>query len=117
MKEFKPDVVLQDLVMPGVDGLNLVQLYKGDPETSKIPVIVLSSEEDAEIKIKAFTVGASDYMVKIPNRVELVCRIREHAKGRIREMRLEAVEAELQRQAPSARHPPGLTPWPWSPPT
>jgi CheY-like chemotaxis protein len=68
----------QDLA-PGVDGLSLVQAYKADSALKEIPVIVLSSEEDADIKIKAFSLQASDYMVKIPHRAELISRIRSHA--------------------------------------
>ena len=95
--EFRPAVILQDLVMPGVDGMDLVQAYKADASIRDIPVIVLSSEEDADIKVKAYNFHANDYMVKIPHRVELVAKIREHAKGSIAQRRFEEAQAELQR--------------------
>jgi CheY-like chemotaxis protein len=49
-----PTVILQDLVMPSVDGLDLVQLFRADPGTADAPIIVLSSEEDSEVKSRAY---------------------------------------------------------------
>src|SRR5436853_7881072 len=46
----RPTVILQDLVMPGVDGLTLVRQYRANPATRNIPIIVLSTREDAEVK-------------------------------------------------------------------
>ncbi len=77
----KPSVILQDLVMPSIDGLELVQRFRANPATAETPIIVLSSEEDAEIKSRAFAVGANDYLVKLPDKVELVARIRYHSKA------------------------------------
>ncbi len=76
----KPTVILQDLVMPDVDGMTLLRFYKNHPDTAKIPVIVLSSKEDAEIKRDAFSNGANDYLVKLPDAIELIARIRAHTK-------------------------------------
>lgn len=77
----RPFVILQDLVMPGVDGMSLVHQYRAQPTTRDIPVIVLSSKEDPAIKSDAFAGGANDYLVKLPDKVELVARIRHHAKA------------------------------------
>jgi len=76
-----PSVILQDLVMPSMDGLDLVQLFRANPATAETPIIVLSSEEDSEVKSQAFAVGANDYLVKLPDKVELVARIRYHSKA------------------------------------
>src|ERR1700688_308306 len=54
----KPSVILQDLVMPSIDGLDLVQLYRTNPGTTETPIIVLSSEEDPRVKKNAFALGA-----------------------------------------------------------
>jgi adenylate cyclase len=75
----KPDVILQDLIMPGVDGLDLLMQLKRDTATRDIPVIVLSSREEPRTKAEAFRLGANDYLVKLPSEVELVARIRHHA--------------------------------------
>lgn len=74
--EVHPTVILQDLVMPGVDGLDLLKQYREHPATKNTPVIVLSTKEEPKIKALAFEQGANDYLVKLPDRVELVARIR-----------------------------------------
>jgi two-component system, chemotaxis family, response regulator WspR len=78
-KEVGPTVILQDLVMPGVDGIELVRRYRADPETSAIPIIVLSTKEDPTVKSDAFKAGANDYLVKLPDQIELIARIRYHS--------------------------------------
>lgn len=80
-KEVKPTVILQDIVMPGVDGLDLVRHYRAESATANIPVIVLSTKEDAIVKNDAFEAGANDYLVKLPNKIELLARIRYHSRA------------------------------------
>lgn len=82
--EVKPTVILQDLVMPDVDGLLLVKYFRSNPATKDIPVIVLSIKEDPQIKAEAFAIGANDYLVKLPDRLELIARIRYHSNAYIR---------------------------------
>lgn len=79
--ECKPTVILQDLVMPDTDGLMLLNQYRTNAETKAIPVIVLSTKEDPEIKRDAFERDASDYLVKIPDKIELVARIHAHSRS------------------------------------
>ena len=77
----KPTVILQDLVMPGLDGLTLVREYRNHPATQNIPIIVLSTKDDPLIKSAAFAAGANDYLVKLPDNIELVARIRYHSRS------------------------------------
>ncbi|MDI6934456.1 PleD family two-component system response regulator [Serratia sp. Se-PFBMAAmG] len=77
----KPTVILQDLVMPGLDGLSLVREYRNNPATQDIPIIVLSTKEDPLVKSAAFAAGANDYLVKLPDTIELVARIRYHSRS------------------------------------
>jgi adenylate cyclase len=103
-KQCKPTVILQDLVMPQMEGLLLVKYLRAkDVPTSNIPLIVLSSKEDPVIKAKAFALGANDYLVKLPDRVELVARIRYHSKAYINFLKRQEAEAlfkaEILRQA------------------
>ncbi|WP_460106280.1 diguanylate cyclase [Pseudomonas sp. H2_G10] len=77
----KPTVILQDLVMPSLDGLTLVREYRNHPATQNIPIIVLSTKEDPLIKSAAFSAGANDYLVKLPDNIELVARIRYHSRS------------------------------------
>ena len=78
--QLRPTVILQDLVMPGVDGLDLLKLYRVNPATRDVPVVVLSTKEEPKVKAQAFELGANDYLVKLPDRVELVARIRFHSQ-------------------------------------
>jgi len=80
-REVRPSVVLQDLVMPGADGFTLVRYFRADPQVGNVPIIVLSSKEEPRDKSRAFELGASDYLVKIPDRIELLARIRAHARS------------------------------------
>ncbi len=77
--DIKPTVILQDLVMPDVDGLTLVKYFRANPATSNMPLVVLSSKEDPTTKYKAFENGANDYMVKLPDKLEVLARIRYHS--------------------------------------
>jgi PAS domain S-box-containing protein len=61
VKQLKPFAVTLDVMMPGIDGWNVLDTLKGDPDTRNIPVIVCSIIEDLE---KGFNLGASDYLVK-----------------------------------------------------
>lgn len=74
-------VILQDLVMPDVDGMTLVRFYRNNPSTRNVPVIVLSSKDDPKVKSEAFGQGATDYLVKLPEKIELLARIRAHSKS------------------------------------
>jgi len=76
-----PTVILQDLVMPGVEGLTLVREYRACEAIRNTPIIVLSSREDPATKHDAFAVGANDYVVKLPDKIELIARIRYHSQA------------------------------------
>lgn len=78
-----PTVILQDLVMPQIDGLILVRYFRANASTRDVPLIVLSVKEDAHTKVEAFALGANDYMVKFPDRLEVIARIRYHSRGYI----------------------------------
>jgi two-component system chemotaxis family response regulator WspR len=92
----KPTVILQDLIMPGVDGLDLVKRYRQTPEIAQTPIIVLSSQEEPLVKSRAFAEGANDYLVKLPDRVELLARIRYHSKAYINEIQRTEAFRQLQ---------------------
>jgi len=91
--QIKPTVILQDLVMPGVDGLVLVRQFRDNPETKDIPIIVLSTKEEPAIKSEAFAAGANDYLVKLPDKIELIARIRYHSRAHLN--RIQRDEAYL----------------------
>jgi len=91
-------VVIVDLRMPGgVDGFDVIASLRAHPDTHDIPVILLSSEDDPDIKAKAFAVGASDYMVKWPDPRELVARVRHHSSACIARRERDQAFASLRR--------------------
>jgi phosphoserine phosphatase RsbU/P len=95
----KPTVILQDLVMPDIDGLTLVKTFRAHGPTRETPLIVLSTKEEPTVKADAFALGANDYIVKLPDRLELLARIRYHSKGYINLLqRNEAYQALVESQ-------------------
>jgi phosphoserine phosphatase RsbU/P len=67
--------------MPDIDGLQLVRFFRANQATRQTPMVVLSSKEEPVIKAQAFGLGANDYLVKLPDRLELVARIRYHSRA------------------------------------
>lgn len=97
---FEPTVILQDLVMPGVDGLDLVRDYRATAATRNVPLVVLSSKEEPETKAEAFARGANDYLVKLPDALEVLARLRYHSRGYIAQLeRAAAFEALAESRA------------------
>ena len=96
-KEVAPTVILQDLVMPEVDGLTLLKAFRADEATRDVPMIVLSTKEEPKVKAEAFALGAHDYLVKLPDPIELVARIRHHSAGYIAELQRNAAFEALKR--------------------
>ena len=92
----QPTVILQDLVMPGIDGLSLVSQYRADPATKETPIIVLSTNENPQIKGQAFALGANDYLVKLPDRVELVARLRYHSRAYVNQLQRDSAYRALR---------------------
>ena len=96
-KHCQPTVILQDLVMPQMDGLLLVRFLRSqDAPTFDVPLIVLSSKEEPVIKAQAFELGANDYLVKLPDRVELIARIRYHSKAYNNLLKRQEAESQLR---------------------
>src|SRR5260221_8079575 len=94
--KIKPTVILQDLVMPGIDGLTLVSQFRGHPVTKDIPIIVLSTNENPQVKGQAFALGANDYLVKLPDKIELIARIRYHSRAYLNQLQRDAAYRALR---------------------
>ena len=93
----QPTIILQDLVMPEMEGLVLVRFLRAEnAPTKNVPLIVLSSKEEPIIKAKAFALGANDYIVKLPDKAELIARIRYHSKAYVNLLKRNEAEAILQ---------------------
>lgn len=66
----KPSIVLLDLMMPKISGMDVLDILKSTPETKKIPVIVLTALTQDNVKTKGFVFGADDFMVKSESKLE-----------------------------------------------
>ncbi|WP_413174642.1 sensor histidine kinase [Anabaena azotica] len=94
-----PTVILLDMVMPDIDGLMLLRWFRSHPATYDIPIVMLSSKEEPQIKADAFAAGANDYLIKLPDVVELIARIRYHSQAYNNLKALSAANATSQLQA------------------
>ncbi len=92
----QPTLILQDLIMPEVNGLMMVKFFRVNQQTAKVPIIVLSTKEEPEVKSEAFRVGVNDYIVKLPDKIELIARIRYHSQAYINYMQKEEAFCALQ---------------------
>lgn len=71
-----PDLILLDLMMPGIDGIGICKALQAEPGTKKIPILVFSAVGDINSKLDAFSAGAKDYISKPVHIEELKSRIR-----------------------------------------
>ena len=72
-----PDLILSDMVMPFVDGMDLLRVLRGDARLSRIPIILLSLKDREEDIVAGLEGGADDYVVKPFNARELLVRVRK----------------------------------------
>lgn len=89
--EFRPDLVLSDIMMPKLDGFGLLKKLRGQPEMKNTPLIFLSARAGEEAKVEGLDAGADDYLVKPFSARELMVRVSNHI--RINQVRR---ETELQ---------------------
>src|SRR5689334_3777422 len=64
IKAHKPDLILMDVVLPGIDGFSVAKLIKSEPETSDIPIIFITARDDKDDIIEGFDSGGVDYVTK-----------------------------------------------------
>lgn len=77
-EQIRPDVILLDAVMPGMDGFDVCRRVKADPELMQIPVIFMTGLSETEHIVQAFEVGGIDYITKPVRHEELLVRMRAH---------------------------------------
>jgi DNA-binding response OmpR family regulator len=78
VKDVKPDIILLDVIMPELDGFETCKQLKESPETRDIPIIFLTAKIETEDIVKAFELGAVDYVIKPFNAKELLVRVNTH---------------------------------------
>ena len=72
----RPDIVLLDVMMPGLDGFETCRRIKADPAIAHIPVVIVTALDDVDDLVKGFEAGADDYLTKPFNGLELLARVR-----------------------------------------
>ena len=77
-----PDLVLLDIVMPGIDGYEVCRRLRAMPETAEVPIMFLSSLEEVQNKTRGFEVGANDYLTKPFDMLEVKARVRSLLKAK-----------------------------------
>jgi CheY-like chemotaxis protein len=77
--EIAPAVILQDLVMPRIDGFDLVIRFRRNARTALTPIVVLSGNDDSATRTRALAAGADDYLVKLPSKDRLIECIRRYS--------------------------------------
>lgn len=92
-KAKKPDLILLDLMLPGLDGLSIIRQLKGDPETKTIPVIIVSAKSEETDIVIGLELGAEDYVTKPFSPKILTARIRTALRRQT--VDLESTEAKL----------------------
>lgn len=95
---FRPDLILLDIMMPDMDGYSVCQQIKANPESRDIPVIFLSALDLTFDKVKAFEVGAADYINKPFHPAEVLARVKNQLRLRQQTLQLQAQQAIIQAQ-------------------
>jgi len=95
----RPDLILLDILMPGMNGFEVCEKLKANDANKDIPVIFVSSMTDLDSKVKGFKVGGVDYINKPFQRAEILMRVNTHIMLRRLQKHLEEQNLELERLA------------------
>ncbi len=92
----KPDLVLLDVMMPGIDGIEVCRRIKSNPATQHIPVVMVTALDQPEDRIKGLEAGADDFLTKPVNDISLFCRIKSLVRLKMLtdELRIRAVSGD-----------------------
>jgi signal transduction histidine kinase/DNA-binding response OmpR family regulator len=112
-RRFRPDMIVLDVLMPGVDGYRCAELIRADASIGMAPIMFLSARGDTADKVRAFRSGAEDYMVKPFDAAELLARVAKALDRQARELGAspttqlpgaDAIQAELERRLREGDH-------------
>lgn len=98
MWEKRPDLVLLDVMMPQISGMDILQLMRSDPKLMRTPVIIVTASEESSVKLQALELGANDFLAKPVDSSELTLRIRNTLLMKEHQDRLSNYSAELERE-------------------
>ncbi len=97
VKEFDPDLILLDVVMPEISGFEVCRRLKADPETAVIPIIFMTSESETDSIVQGFELGAVDYITKPFQFREMIARVQTHLT--LRELRTSLENEIIERES------------------
>ncbi len=103
VESFQPDLVITDLVMPGMNGFELCRQLRANPVFATVPIIALTGLSKADGRAEAFACGATDLVSKPLNAPELVSRAKMHLEHRLMTGRLTAYRQRMARELDAAR--------------
>ncbi|MFK5893486.1 MAG: diguanylate cyclase [Pseudomonadota bacterium] len=92
----EPDIILLDIVMPGMDGYEVIEALKNNPKTTNIPVIFLTAKTAKTDLLKGFKLGSVDYIMKPFFEEEVKVRLNTHLQNRLLIKQLEAANKKLE---------------------
>ncbi|MDM8549448.1 response regulator [Desulfobacterales bacterium HSG2] len=98
----RPDIILLDVMMPGIDGFETCRRLKSDEDTRDIPVIFMTALAETEDKVRGFSAGAVDYLTKPVQKEELVARVTTHLRLRKLTEQLEHTVQQRTRELTAA---------------
>lgn len=98
-KDLIPDLILMDIIMPGLDGYEVCDRLRKNPLTRNIPILFISTMNTAIDKVRAFDQGGVDYVTKPFQLEELLARVEHHISLRNLQKRLETQNVRLQQEA------------------
>ena len=103
LEKIRPDLILLDVLMPGIDGFETCRRLKASPATREIPVIFMTALADPVDKLKGLTIGAVDYITKPLQHEEAIARVNIHLQLRNLNKQLEEQNATLQQEIRSRK--------------
>jgi diguanylate cyclase (GGDEF)-like protein len=99
LEEVKPDLILLDLMMPNINGLELCEQIKLNPHFQEIPIIFITASEEKQHLLRAFDLGAVDYITKPFHNQELLARVKNHLELKFTRDELKKALVELEKLA------------------
>lgn len=104
VSDTRPDIVLLDVMMPGIDGIEVCKRLKADPATHHIPIVMVTALDQLEDRVRGLDAGADDFLTKPINDVSLFCRIRSLVRLKMLsdELRARATSSEVMGLLPPA---------------
>lgn len=104
LETIEPDLIVLDVLLPGIDGFTTCDRIKSNPLTQEIPIIFMTALANAEDKVKGLHLGAIDYITKPFQQVEVLARVKTHIKLRRQTQQLKDLNEQLEQRVAERTH-------------